>query len=199
MTIIHQIFDYLWADEIFKAFLIHSQSMDNSLQSYCRYKLNLKSAPKKIFDELCNRLRANQISSIRLSDDENTPTQSNLFLKSFSTVNFIHLRSINVIEVQDLDWLCQLPNVHRLIIENSPMNSFIPNFNWAHLKHLSLSYCSYHQLRRIMAEAIRLISFAVGLIISDCSVIDYFSENYQTTLDQVTTLKLSIQSASKTN
>jgi hypothetical protein len=95
------IFDYLWAHEIFYSFGNISGHLDNVLSNYNNYLINFKSIRKSHFDLVCCYIRPEQVISLILSDDIDTPCQSQSFRSFFSIEQFIRLRVLKLIELDD--------------------------------------------------------------------------------------------------
>ncbi|CAF4254572.1 unnamed protein product, partial [Adineta steineri] len=55
---------------------------------------------KTHFDLICQHIRPEQIISLRLSDDKDTPGLSELFFSRFQIQQFMHLRSLKLIEIE---------------------------------------------------------------------------------------------------
>jgi hypothetical protein len=68
------------------------------LQSYSAYRLNFQSIQKLDFDIICHRIHPDEIIFLALSDDNDTPDQSQLFLSYFRIKQFIRLRSLTLIQ-----------------------------------------------------------------------------------------------------
>ena len=190
--IIHIIFGYLWAHEILYSFRNINIYLNRILSSYNHYLINFESIRKSHFDLVCRYVRPEQVISLILSDKMETPYQSELFRSFFSIEQFIHLRSLKLIELDDdgesffsdlykvqnlvsleIDIRIQLPviksspRLKRLII-NLPsgahfnIDSSIAMIQFEHIRQLSLSECSCAQLKQIFRQAIRLTSLKIS-------------------------------------
>ncbi|CAF0767871.1 unnamed protein product [Rotaria sordida] len=221
--IIFTIFDFLWAHDILYSFLNISNYFNNILLTYQNYHVNFKSILKQQFDLVCRFIQPNQITSLVLSDSNETPSQSKTFLSLFPIEKFINLRAItlsdiendchslffnirqlkylNYFETDTLSHLWMIETISRLkqlIINKYADNdynheSLLHSISFSHLRNLTLPYCSYVQLRQILSCASKLTSLNISLIISDCTGIDYFAEQHQETPLIVNHLTMSIQ------
>jgi hypothetical protein len=74
--------------------------MNKIVLNYKFSQINLKSISKNEFDLICNNLKGKEIKSLILSDDIDTPNQSNLFLKLFS-IEELNLYSLTLININN--------------------------------------------------------------------------------------------------
>ena len=95
-SIVHSVFDYLWADELIQVFDHLNIRLDGVLRSYNRYHLNFRSISKRRFDTICSILRADQIESLILSDEASTAGQVDLFFSLFHLDDFVRLRHLSL-------------------------------------------------------------------------------------------------------
>ncbi|CAF2616086.1 unnamed protein product [Rotaria sp. Silwood2] len=225
--IVYTIFDFLWADDILYSFLNISNGFNNILLIYQNYHVNFKSILKPKFDLVCRFIQPNQITSLVLSDSNETPGQSKIFLSLFPIEQFINLRAITLCDIEndshslfinirqlkylryfEIDtlshiWMIEtMSQLKRLIVNKYVDNDYnheilLYSISFSHLRSLTLPYCSYVQLRHILCCAPKLTSLNISLIISDCSGIDYFSEQHQETPLIINHLTMSIQTFSK--
>ena len=70
---------------------------------YNQYRLNLNSCGKYDFYRLCRIISPLNIISLLLSDDDKTPGQISLFLSFFNLKHFNYLRSLRLLEIDDLN------------------------------------------------------------------------------------------------
>jgi hypothetical protein len=113
VELLHYIFGYLWAHEIFYAFFNLNSYFNAVLVSYDRYFVNFRSIIKSQFDIICQHIRPDQIISLTLSDDEETLNQSELFFSLFNIEQFINLRSFDINSI-DANAFKRLSNLHKL-------------------------------------------------------------------------------------
>ncbi|CAF1104864.1 unnamed protein product [Adineta ricciae] len=193
IEIFHIIFEYLWAHDILYSFRNINDYIDNILSNYQYYVVNFKSIRRSHFDLVC-QLRADQIISLILSDNVDTPKQSRLFQSNFSIEQFTRLRSLKCIEVDDEDdvifphlfTLPQLrsveihlkfkvpliiapPSLRRFTIETSPkiqlnLDLGITLVQFGHLRELTLPICPCSYLQRIFYEASQLTALKISFI-----------------------------------
>jgi hypothetical protein len=108
------LFEYFWAHEILFTFSDINDHVSTTLASYSAYRLNLKSIRKSSFDLICHRIRPEQVILLILSDLNDTPGQSELFLSYVQIEQFIRLRSLTLIEVEYDTLRSILPNLCKL-------------------------------------------------------------------------------------
>lgn len=99
VELLHNIFSYFSSHEILRTFSDVSPYLDAVLLAYPCYRVNFKSIRRTDFDLICQRISPNQVISLTLSDDKNTPGQIQLFLSRFQIDQFIHLRSLTLIDI----------------------------------------------------------------------------------------------------
>ena len=127
VELLHSLFDYFLAHELLHSFCYVSDYVDGVLRSYSKYRWNFRSIGKCNFDLVCNYSRPEQVISLVLADDKDTPGLSRLFLSRFRIEQFIQLRALTLISL-DLDvstlilsYLNQLPHLRSLSI-NTPID-----------------------------------------------------------------------------
>lgn len=187
------IFEHLWADEILSSFHEISVYVENILSSYNRYFVNLKSIRKSDFDEIVRYLRSSQVIGLILSDENETPNQSQLFQSDFSMKQLVNLRSLKFVNLDDdgqsffsdlvelkhlisfeIDVKIFLPlvkipkSVKRLIINIKPniffdIDESISMIPYEQLRYLSVCHCSCQQLQKIFIQSVQLTSLKIVL------------------------------------
>ncbi|CAF3979495.1 unnamed protein product [Rotaria sordida] len=88
------------AHEILFTFSYISDYVNEVLLSYLDYRLDFKSIQKSDFDLVCHRIRPDQVVSLTISDDIDTPGQSELFLSHFQIEQFTRLQSFTLIQIE---------------------------------------------------------------------------------------------------
>ena len=91
VDILYTIFNYFYAHEIFIGFLNLNTHLNAVIRSYRNYRVNFQSILRSHFDLVCHYIRPDQISTLTLSDDNDTPGQSQLFLSYFQLDQCIQL------------------------------------------------------------------------------------------------------------
>jgi hypothetical protein len=125
VELIHHLLNYFLAHEILYTFTNVSSYIDNVLLNYSNYCVNFKSVTRKEFESVCQRIKPNQVVSLTLSDDEDTPGQVQLFLSHFQINQFTRLRSFRLVEVGPDFWepivtkLIDLKNLRSFIYDSS--------------------------------------------------------------------------------
>ncbi|CAF1273216.1 unnamed protein product [Adineta ricciae] len=192
VEIIHLIFDYLSTCDILHGFVNQSLYLDSIVFNYNFYRINFRSILKTDFDLICEQIPAKNIISLVLSDEMDTPGQSNLFfslrkledfhvsLRSLTLYN-LNLQSIELI----LNQLDQFNNLSSLTIINDTSISFETYqyhlfrfvrlkiscecffhnlMNLPRLKYLTITNpCTFHQLNSILSYSPNLNSLNLSL------------------------------------
>ncbi len=114
VELIHQIFNYFSTLEILLTFSDVSSYLDAVLHGYSSYKVNFKSIDRNNFDLICQRILPEQVISLTLSDDQETPGQVELFLSHFQIQQFTGLRSLTLIDLGPTWWIPILSNLTQL-------------------------------------------------------------------------------------
>lgn len=114
--LIHYILTFLEPIVIVRTFRCVCKRFYGVVKSYDRFRLNLKSIEKGDFHFLCNFIRADQIESLVLSDDDETPGQIEYFLSLFRIDRFTHLHTLTLIEIDDCHLNKFLKDVAKLSI-----------------------------------------------------------------------------------
>lgn len=100
VELLHIIFNYFLAQDILFSFSNVSNYIDTILLAYSSYQINFKSITKANFDLICHCIRPDQVLSLILSDDIDTPGQSELFFSYFQIEQFIHLQSLTLFNIE---------------------------------------------------------------------------------------------------
>lgn len=128
VELVFDVFTYLTASEILHSFDNFSRYLKHCIRSYQQYKVNFKSIHKREFDRICNVIRPDQIMTLTLSDDEETPGQMPLFFARFPTFeqSFTRLEHLRVRNLEDFPDLSQMKCLHTLTIDiiRLPSSSF---------------------------------------------------------------------------
>ncbi|CAF0945030.1 unnamed protein product [Rotaria sp. Silwood1] len=188
VELLHGIFHYLSAHEIFYAFTQISTYVDNVLVSYDRYSISLSSMLKHQFDLMCRLIRPEQVISITIVDNDDTPDQSKLFFSKFDIRQFINLRSYAIISSDQsiflqLDLLCQFNHFQALTLPNisqtywclfgSHVETIIPRLRKLitnqhpitkplnNLRYLTITHCYCHNLEYLFRQMMMLRSLNI--------------------------------------
>jgi hypothetical protein len=194
VELVHKIFTYLSTHEIFYAFSNLTDYLDGTLISYNRYVINFRSVLKSHFDVTCRSIRPDRVISLTLSDDDETPDQSELFFSRFNIEQFIHLRSFDMslmnndtckklFHLDKLNYLSslELPRLFQPYYEDFDIaiKKILPRLNrlmvynthylldnsLPNLHHLILKYCNYYQLSTLFKLMPNLHSLDIMLTI----------------------------------
>ncbi|CAF4618956.1 unnamed protein product [Rotaria socialis] len=131
------IFEYFWAHEILASFHNVSPYLDAVLYSYSSYQVNFASILKPHFDHVCHTLRPNQIISLILSDDADTPRQSQIFLSHFQIKSFTRIRSLTLDRVERKSLLIILSHINKM---NRQFRLFLHNCDIVPLSSMEIPF-----------------------------------------------------------
>ena len=99
VELLHQLFNYFSAHEIFYSFVHLNSYIDAVLKTYTNYRINFKAISKSHFDLVCQHIRPDDVVALVLSDDDYTPGLIDLFLSRFQVDQFIHLQMLSLISI----------------------------------------------------------------------------------------------------
>ncbi|CAF1023863.1 unnamed protein product [Rotaria sp. Silwood1] len=209
IEILHEIFKYLLAHEILHLFYNISDRLDHILLNYKNYSINFQSIRKSDFDLVCRLIRPEQVISLILSDDSETPHQSKLFLSRFSIQQFTRLQALKLIEPNGDDhllcsYLYKIPNLVSLEIDvgidfpsiktgpslkkliiNTPSDVHfdvlrrINNISVEQLRHVSLLDCPVILLQYLFHHAPQLTTLKTSLLLFEPEEIHIFTRIHQ--------------------
>lgn len=97
--LIHTLLKYFTFHEVHHTFAGINDHFNRIVYSYHGYRVNLKSIQRYDFEFVCHRIRPDQVLSLTLSDDCDTPGQSELFLSHFHIGQFVNLRRLRLIAI----------------------------------------------------------------------------------------------------
>ncbi|CAF4143953.1 unnamed protein product, partial [Adineta steineri] len=130
VELIFDVFTYLTASEILHSFHNFSQYLRQCIRSYQHYKINFQSIRKREYDWICKVIHPDQIMSLTVSDDEETPGQMDLFFsnnQSFTRLEHLRLRNL-----EDFPNLLQMECLHTLTIDFKIRTIY--SFDYNHMK-----------------------------------------------------------------
>jgi hypothetical protein len=114
VELLYTLFTYFLAHEILFTFSDVSDYINAILLTYSAYRLDFKSIRKSDFDLVCQYIRPEQVLSLTLSDDNDTPDQSELFFSRFSIEEFTQLQSLTLIKIEYKSIKSIFTNLHKL-------------------------------------------------------------------------------------
>jgi hypothetical protein len=114
VEILHNLFTYFWSHEILFTFSNISDHVNAVLLAYNTYQINFRLIQKSHFDLISKRIRSEQIISLVLSDENDTPGQSELFFSRFQIEQFTQLQSLTMINIEDKSVKWVFPNLYQL-------------------------------------------------------------------------------------
>ncbi len=100
VELLHTLLTYFLTHDILFSFSNVSDHVDAILLTYTSYRLDFKSISKANFDLICRQIKPDQVLSLILSDDDDTPGQSELFLSRFRIEQFIRLQSLTLFNIE---------------------------------------------------------------------------------------------------
>ncbi|CAF1507497.1 unnamed protein product, partial [Adineta ricciae] len=110
----YDIFEYFWTEEIFHSFSNLNHRIKSIIELYYVHRINFQSIRKSTFHLICQSILPERVSSLVLSDQNDTCGQSKFFLLHFQIEQFTNLRSIKLIKLEH-ESLCRLlPNLFKL-------------------------------------------------------------------------------------
>lgn len=99
--LIYKIFIYLNSETIIRSLRCVCKRLYDIVKIYDQYDFNFQSILKSDFIFLCNYIQLNNIKSLILSDDKQTPGQIEYFLARYRINFFTQLQSLILIEIDD--------------------------------------------------------------------------------------------------
>lgn len=114
VELLHNLFSYFLAHEILFSFSDISDYVTAVLLDYPSYRWNFQAIKKLDFDQVCHRIRPDQVISLILSDDNDTPGLSEIFLSRFNIEQFVRLRSLRLIEIEVESLKSIFPHLYQL-------------------------------------------------------------------------------------
>lgn len=113
IEVIYRILDILDNKTILFSFGNICKKFYSIIHTYDQYKLDFKSISKPYFHSICHLIQPNNIISLILSNDNQTPDQIKYFLSYFQFQQFTRLRSLTLIHIDENDFqtIFQLENI----------------------------------------------------------------------------------------
>ena len=140
IELLHILFSYFAAYEIIHSFSNVSDYANAALHSYLAYQWNFQSIRKSHFHLICLHIRPEQVQSLVLSDDDDTPGQSVLFLSQFQIERFTQLRSLRLIRLE-------IESVKRILSKLSQLKQLRSfSFDSKTIRYPDLPYRIYNQI-----------------------------------------------------
>ncbi|CAF3874115.1 unnamed protein product [Rotaria sp. Silwood1] len=190
------LFEYLDGIHLLRTFYNLNSRFNHLLLNHFRaYRFDFRSISKYEFDIICRNYLPSiidQIISLTISDDDETPNLSEIFLSyNFTLDKFTHLQSLTLYSIQSFDQLnqiifqcCQLPYLtHLYMIDGYNDNKkndiqLLINNIWS-LPKLHYFYINYNSSSKIWLNKISIISLSIEKI---------FIENIPCTLQDLSHL-----------
>ncbi|CAF3720823.1 unnamed protein product [Rotaria socialis] len=102
VEILHRIFDSLDAGTILFYVKCVCKRLYSATTNYNRYELNFNAICKKTFHQLCSVTDPENIISLTLSDENQTPGQIELFLSLYCIEQYTRLQSVTLMAIKEL-------------------------------------------------------------------------------------------------
>jgi hypothetical protein len=102
VEILHRIFDNLDAQTILLSIRPLCRLFRAVVKTYDRYKFNFKSISKTDFHLLCRLINPQNVRSLILCDNENTPNEIALFISMVRLRQFTRLHSITLLGIEEI-------------------------------------------------------------------------------------------------
>ena len=171
VELLHILFDYFSAHELFHTFHCINDHLDEVLRFYSAYRLNLQSIRKCDFDLVCRLIRPEQVISLTLSDGNDTPGLSRLFFSRFRIEQFTRIRSMTLIQIEDnslesiITNLYQFNQLRALSINAQAIRTIQHLLRNLQIRHLKVHRCVDDVLEIILRDLLQLKSLDVNLVI----------------------------------
>ena len=142
------IFDYLTDVDIVYSFSQLNTRFQTLILNYC-HTIDFKSISKSRFDIIIQQHHPKYWRSLRLSNDNETPGQIEVFARLYPfDQHLLHLQSISFIHIQPNYHNVFLSQLHSLIhlvslTMKSVCGKYLSRINLPSLKHLVVSSCAY--------------------------------------------------------
>ena len=149
IELLHMIFQYLSTDDVIWTFLHLSPYLNSILNQSSWFYVDFQCASKSRFDFICKYLAVEQLHSLTLSDDFQTPGQVQLFFTHFRLRDLLNLQSLTLRAITNDDLaliLSDLPKLNKLKRLITTCRSRQPLFlgqmlnQLKSLEHLSVSH-----------------------------------------------------------
>lgn len=114
IELLYTIFPYFSTHELLFTFDGISDYVNDVLRSYSTWQLNFKSIRKDHFDRICGYIQPQNVISLTLSDDIDTPGLSELFFRRFRMKQFRRLQSLTLMKIEAHSMVLIFSNIHKL-------------------------------------------------------------------------------------
>jgi hypothetical protein len=135
VELLHSLFVYFSSHEIVLTFSDVSGYIDGVILTYPTWELNFQSIRRDHFDLICRYIQPKNVISLTLSDDIDTPGQSELFFSHFQLEEFTHLRSLTLVKIEAHSLVLVFSHLHKLKqLSSLSFQIFLMKFEWQNLK-----------------------------------------------------------------
>jgi hypothetical protein len=140
VELLHSLFVYFSTHEIVFTFDGVSNYVNDVLRTYSTWQLNFKSIRRDHFDLICRYIQPENVISLTLSDDIDTPGQSELFFRRFRIEQFSRLQSLALIKMEAHSLVLIFSDIHKLEkLRSLSFDISLIKFEWQNLKWLYTS------------------------------------------------------------
>ena len=115
VELLHEVFGYFWADELLYSFHNLNSYFNKVLNSYQSYFVSFHDRKQSIFENIYQNIKPQQVISLTISDDIDTPGQPELFISRYKLSDFIRLRSLTLIDFASICWESFTKDLPKLI------------------------------------------------------------------------------------
>lgn len=122
VELIYYLFEYLDIATIVFSFRYVCKRFYNIVNLYDQYKLDMRLISKYDFDHICHGIYPEKISSIILTNDNNTPYQIRTFLSRFSFDQFSRLKSLSLIKIEENNLFSILMHISKCSLKSLTIN-----------------------------------------------------------------------------
>ncbi|CAF3388723.1 unnamed protein product [Rotaria socialis] len=122
VEIFHRIFDNLDAQTIVFSIRSVCRLFQRIVNTYNRYNLDFKSISKSDFHRFCHSINPQNVTSLRLCDDEQTPNQIALFMSLVRLRQFSRLHAISFLGIAEFQLNMILKRMHLNCLTSFSLN-----------------------------------------------------------------------------
>lgn len=125
VELIYYLFNYLDIPTILFSFRYVCKEFQTLVNSYDRYKLDLRLISKPDFDRLCHVVLPEKVLSLVLTNSTHTPYQIRTFLSKFSFDQFYRLQSLDLIRIEENNLFSILMQIPLCSLKSLSINCFL--------------------------------------------------------------------------
>src|SRR3954470_16937943 len=103
VELLHRILDHVDTETVLLSFRNVCRRFHTIIHSYNQLKLDFRSMTKRGFHQVRHSIQPDNVLSLTLSNDHRTAGQISLFLSLFDIHAFTRLRSVTLIQINNID------------------------------------------------------------------------------------------------